>query len=327
MPTTKGRPPLRSASFLVLCSLGGFGFWAWLSLGPSHARQETLTGRLLWEGADSVTAVAFSPGGLTVAFGTAVLRRFDKDCTTPCHEVGLLDVASGTRAAALSGHKGPVNALAFSPDGKTLTTASWEAVKRWDLTRGRQARAWRLPGDFTPHQVQLSADGRFMCKFRPGGAASVYRLTEAAAPLLRAELTGVGAPLTFAPDGRTLAAVDPDWVVRLWDVERRQGRGQLHGPGLPFLAIAISPDGKTLATGSTQGAVRLWDLTTGAGRGGTGGHDGMVRCLAFSASGAALASGGDDHAVRLWDVAGGAQRAVGRGHTAWVNALAFAPDG
>jgi WD40 repeat protein len=274
-----------------------------------------------------VTAVAFSPDGLTVAFGTAVFSRFDKGCPTPCHEVGLLDVASGTRAAALSGHKGPVNALAFSPDGKTLTTGSWEAVKSWDLTRGREARAWHVPGDVTTEPVQLSADGRFMSKVRPGGAASVYRLTEAATPLLLAELTGVGAPLTFAPDGRTLAAAGQDWAVRLWDVERRQDRGQLRGPGLPFLAIAISPDGNTLATGSTQGAVRLWDLTTGAGRSGTGGHDGMVRCLAFSADGAALASGGDDHTVRLWDVAGGAQRAVGRGHTAWVNALAFAPDG
>src|SRR5262249_37046417 len=163
--------------------------------------------------------------------------------------------------------------LAFSPDGKTLTTASWEAVKRWDLTLGRQARAWRVPGDITTDPVQLSADGRFMSKFRPGGAASVYRLTEAATPLLRAELIGVGAPLTFAPDGRTLAAVGRNWVVRLWDVERHQDRGQLHGPGLPFQAIAISPDGKTLATGSTQGAVRFWDLTTGAGRGATGGHE------------------------------------------------------
>lgn len=327
MPMTKGPLLFWSASFLALCSLGGLGLWAWPSPQSSDASQETLSGRILWEGADSVTAVAFSPDGLTVAFGTGVLSRFDKECTTPCQEVGLLDVASGIRSVALSGHKGGVKDLAFSADGKMLTTASWEAVKRWDLTCGREARAWHLPGNFTADPVHLSGDGRFVCKLRPGGAASVYRLAEAATPALRAELTNVGAPLTFAPDGRTLAAADQDGFVRLLDIERRQERGQLPGPGLQFLAIAFSPDGTMLATGSRQGAVRLWDLATGAERGAAGGHDGMVRCLAFSADGAALASGGADHTVRLWDVASGTERAVGNGHTEWVNALAFAPDG
>jgi WD40 repeat protein len=166
-----------------------------------------------------------------------------------------------------------------------------------------------------------------MGKWLSDGVPVIYRLTEAAVPLLIGKLPQGFASLTFAPDGRMLAGTAcVQQGVRLWDIEQRQERGRLLGPDL-ILTIAFSPDSTTLATGSCEGAVRFWDLTTGAVRSAAGSHDGMVRCLAFSADGTALVSGGADDTVRLWDVASGAERAVCHGHTAWVNALAFAPDG
>jgi WD40 repeat protein len=53
--------------------------------------------------------------------------------------VRLWDVETGERRRALKGHYWVVHGLAFSPDGKTLATGSWDFnVKLWDVATGRE---------------------------------------------------------------------------------------------------------------------------------------------------------------------------------------------
>src|SRR5262245_347112 len=59
-----------------------------------------------------VTAVAFSPGGKTLASGS-----LDKT-------IKLWDVATGREKAVLKGHISEVMSVAFSPDGKLLASGS-----------------------------------------------------------------------------------------------------------------------------------------------------------------------------------------------------------
>ena len=65
-------------------------------------------------------SVAFSPDGKTLALG--------------CYNglIRVLDVTTGKKIAALTGHTAPVRSLAFSPDGTTLASASNDStVKLW----------------------------------------------------------------------------------------------------------------------------------------------------------------------------------------------------
>lgn len=74
------------------------------------------------EFSSSVMALAFSPKQEALAVGTADGL------------VHLLKVSSGQTAMILAGHKEAITALAFSPDGKTLATASEnDAVKLWSF--------------------------------------------------------------------------------------------------------------------------------------------------------------------------------------------------
>ena len=65
--------------------------------------------------------VGYSPDGKLLAAGHGA-------------DVSLLDSATGQVIKTLKGHEAEVHGLAFSPDGKTLTTAGWDnKVILWDL--------------------------------------------------------------------------------------------------------------------------------------------------------------------------------------------------
>src|SRR5205085_1673767 len=91
-----------------------------------------LYGRLTSPAGD-VRSMAFSPDGKTLAAGGNDHRAGRDD------QVWLWDLADPTRPVRLgqplTGAAGFVDAVAFSPDGKTLAAASWDGkVWLWNLT-------------------------------------------------------------------------------------------------------------------------------------------------------------------------------------------------
>jgi WD40 repeat protein len=66
--------------------------------------------------------------------------------------------------------------------------------------------------------------------------------------------------VAFSPDGKTLATVGADHVLRLWDVAtRRPLGGPLDGHTGWVSTVAFSPDGRQLATAGEDRTIRLWD--------------------------------------------------------------------
>ena len=148
--------------------------------------------------------------------------------------------------------------------------------------------------------------------------------------------------LAFAPNGRTLASVATDAVVRLWDVTSRILRRELNcgdEPGASDLGhvtarmpLAYSPDGDLLVSGGWEDeTLRWWDPETGELllRDVNPRQPSEITALAFSPDGRTLAAGGEfamhvwDARVRVYcDVLWSSESAI-----PWGTALAFLPDG
>jgi WD40 repeat protein len=126
--------------------------------------------------------------------------------------------------SALTGHTYVVNAVAFSPDGRTLASASSDkTVAIWD-TGTRRFRQAVLRHDASVYCVGYSPDARTLA-CGVGDGTVMLRNTATWEP--RPGLTGHQGMVTavkFAPDGRTLASCGQDGTIRIWEVETGRER-------------------------------------------------------------------------------------------------------
>ena len=282
-------------------------------------------GRL--NGVRSVKAVAFGGNNLLAAAGEdPFIRLWDLDAVRGAAPgKGLID----NYKYLLRGHEGAVRALAFSRDGKTLTSGGVHgAILRWDLS-----------GNGEPAKKELThRKGAILCLAHcPGqdllvvGDEQSLELVDGTGTVL-APLQGhkgVVFSLAFSPDGRTLATASADSDIRLWELRDKQLKSKaiLRGSFSGVRAVAFDPrDARVLASGGEDGVVRRWDTLTGRQRSPGPGHAAPVRTVAFSPDRRYLVSGGNDRKVRLWRVATGQGEEL-PGESDAVRAVAFSPDG
>ncbi len=269
---------------------------------------------------------------------------------------------SGRRIHALREQLGHPTAIAFSPDGTLVASASTDGIGRvWRTSDwGLQAV---LPGSANGLlAIAFSADGEHVVVAGKDGIARVFR-ADTGSPLF--DLAGHGDWVTSAAFtdgvGSPIVTGSADKTMRMWDAVAQPVTTELAQVGAPISSLAFDDDGQ-LRVSADDGEVHVLDPVTGekmsvearpgrarriVGSDGTvavirlntvtlrsptgervilTGHRDRVHSAAFSRLGGLLATGSRDHDVRIWDVRTG--RSVARlQHGTEVNDAQFSPDG
>jgi hypothetical protein len=205
----------------------------------------------------------------------------------------------------LAHHRSPVNAIAFSPDGRTVASADvFGEVQIWDVAT-RSPVSDRLPaGHGSVNTLAFSADGALLAI--GGGATTVMFWHVANRAWDGIRLAGHREPVFSAVFNRTGSVVTTgaDHTVRMWDVATRSITGQpMTGHTDRVNVVAFHPDGRMLASGGADHTVRLWDASTRAAIGDPIGHAGEVHDLLFTPDGKTLVTCSLPGRVTFWDTA------------------------
>ncbi len=245
--------------------------------------------------------------------------------------VGMAVLLAGGAAAAqvvrvLQGHTDWVRAVAFSPDGQSLASASDDGtVILWNVGTGQQIRVFRGHTDYVL-AVAFSPDGRFLVSGSDDETAQVWDVSSGQHVRTFSGHTSSVNAVAVSPDGRYVASGGNDNVVRLWELGSGREVRVLRGHTDWVRGVAISRSGQLVVSGSDDGTVRLWELGSGREVRVLRGHTDWVRGVAISPNGQLVASGADDETVRVWDMATGQVLHVLTGHIDWVRSVAFSPD-
>jgi WD40 repeat protein len=263
--------------------------------GTGHAQVLKPRATLAGHGED-VKCLAFSPDGKALASAS---RGYDREqaLRNPRDfvwgEVKVWDVATGKERLGFRGHKDGIEAIAFSPDGRTLATGSSDgSVRLWEAGTGEEVASFEHLDQI--RNLAFSPDGKTLAAASPGAAW----LWDVAG---RKELRSFKRPVqgynpAFSPDGKTLAA-SCHQDMDLWDLTTGKERLTLADHRGYAACAAFSPDGKAVAVASNRdegygklvAEVKVWEAATGKERATFRVQLGGVSGVLFSPDGKALA--------------------------------------
>jgi WD40 repeat protein len=284
----------------------------------------------------------FGRAGEVMAVAPSPFDRLDPDRIPPEERrAGLPKEVVAVLGSPRGKHWKEVYRVVRSLNGKRLASVGDDLpVRVWDTATMREEAAVVPDADEgSLIHLALSPNGDLLALNSPRSGETLLVRLDGERPRkqrLACEWNIRIRPLTFSPDGKTLAIVGGGYQVWLWDVEGREARLHATLEHNDFVSsVVFSPDSRRLAAVVDDTRVHLWDLD-GATPRKRGFCRQRTKCqelstlpIAFSPNGKTLAAGSEDGVVRLWDVSTATprERCSFTAHKETVNLLAFSGSG
>jgi WD40 repeat protein len=255
-----------------------------------------------------------------------------------------------------------VSAVAFGPDGKTITGEIEQGgIKAWDPRTGELKKTIAADAE-TGTVAAISSDGSTVAEVSNEQEIRIWNVATGAHTVV--PLTGRGAAaVSLSADGKTLAIAASNGILTV-DTTAPSARHEINTSGISIASVVLSADGARvagasdsavnvwstedgklltkiavsgasalqfkspdqIAVGRKDGTVGVWNIANGSLTFEAKKHDSAINAIAFSADGTLMATGGDDRTAIIWDLSTGKPRRTLKGHDLAITSLAFSPD-
>jgi hypothetical protein len=176
-------------------------------------------------------------------------------------------------------HRGGVGSVAFSSDGKLISSTDNYQAKLWDMETMECLHVFEYQieenDDPTPRVVAFTPDGEFIAIGEWHGSIFLFNLADYS---MVHEFKGHECwegttdgefdyrdayphEITFSPDGKYMATASEDHTCRLWDMETRECLHVFDDFENAVTTASFSPDSKSLVIGSEDRTLKLYSTT------------------------------------------------------------------
>ena len=201
-----------------------------------------------------------------------------------------------------------VNAVRFSPDGKTLATGGGELSRSgdiifFDVATGKATQIWKEKHSDTVLCIDYSPDGRRLVS---GAADKIARVTDVATGKQLNQFEGhthhvMG--VAFRNDGRVLATAGADGTVMTWDMLSGERKRKIEGWTKEVTSLQFIGATNQIVTSAGDNRIRIVTDDGTEVRAMANLPD-YMQAAVCAPNGSTIIGGGEDSMLRVWDGAG-----------------------
>lgn len=243
-----------------------------------------------------------------------------------CCEPRIWDLNNGVCLFVLKGHRGPVEAVSLTPDGRRAVSGGRDnSIRVWELENGNCLRI--LEGHTARvSNVCITPDGRYVISGSNDGTVRFWDTDSGKNNLILNMENSQSNNISMTPDGRYAVLSSLKGTVVVWDL---QDGKCLRIFASESIVASVTPDGRRVVSGNSDRTLRVWDLSTGQClrllKGQSLDH---LNCMSIMPDGRRAITG-HLHGLRIWDLEKGAgtPERTWVGHTGGVNIVRLTADG
>ncbi len=262
------------------------------------------------------TSTAFSPTQEIIAVGSDNGKIY------------LYDRITNELIITLTAHKEHVDVLTFSPDGKTLASASLyeKSIKLWDTHTANHIKTFKGHESYI-RGLAFSPDGETLTSGSGDGTIRNWDIHSGDNIIKYTGYSEYVMNIAYNPNGNQIASKTSDHTIRLWDTRRCKNIETYYQFQETTFGITFNSDGNLLVASAADNGIKLLIVNTGEHKIIPTGQSEIYEDISFSPDGNTLVSKDTDNNIGLWDVQTCEEKKVQLGPDNCVRGIAFHPDG